>query len=90
VIQQQDKREEMMGQEDKGLDVEMEDEDEFLEELSIGRIVVDMNSMEVTSLKLSPRFCQLFGNDGLARADVLGDVVRLFERTRSFLSGSGG
>lgn len=72
----------MMSQEDKGLDVEMEDEDEFLEELSIGRIVVDMDSMEVTSLKLSRKFCQLFGKDGLARADILRDIEGEIDRLR--------
>ena len=35
---QQDKRGEMMSQEDKGLDGDMEDEDEFMEELSHGKI----------------------------------------------------
>ena len=71
-----------MSQEDKGLDVEMEDEDEFLEELSIGRIAVDMDSMEVTSLKLSRKFCQLFGKDGLARADILRDIEGEIDRLR--------
>ena len=85
---QQDKRGEMMSQEDKGLDVGMEDEDEFvmdcvLEELSIGRIVVDMDSMYVKSLKFSRKFRQLFGKDSLARADVLKDIACLIEVFRA-------
>jgi len=82
VIQQQDKREEMMGQEDKGLDGDMEVEGEFLEELSLGKIVVDMDSMEVKSLKFSRKFHQLFGKDGLARADILKDISCLVEDFR--------
>jgi len=82
----------MMSQEDKGLDVEMEDEGEFqldcpegkslLLSFSVGRIVVDMDSMEVKSLKLSRKFCQLFGKDGLARADILRDIEGEIDRLR--------
>jgi hypothetical protein len=51
-------------------------------ELSLGKIVVDIDAMELVSLKLSAKFHRLFGTDGLARADILRDLEDEINRLR--------
>ena len=51
-------------------------------ELSLGKIVVDIDAMELVSLKLSAKFHRLFGTDGLARADILRDLEDEIDRLR--------